>query len=94
LMSQNEQLDIFGELAAPGLDEQPENGREGEMGERGTSADAPRLEHATAEITNLGFETPQAREIEHQGHGLSIQDRQGAHGALIPAQWVAGAANA
>jgi hypothetical protein len=34
LMSQYEQLDVFGELAAPGLDEQPENSREGEISER------------------------------------------------------------
>jgi hypothetical protein len=34
LMPQHEQLDVFGELAAPGSDEQPENSREGEIGER------------------------------------------------------------
>jgi hypothetical protein len=33
LMSQHEQLDVFGELAAPRLDEQPENSREGEISE-------------------------------------------------------------
>jgi hypothetical protein len=34
LMSQHEQLDIFGELAAPVPDQQPEHNREGEIGER------------------------------------------------------------
>jgi hypothetical protein len=34
LMPQDEQLDVFGELAAPASDQQPEHGREGEIGER------------------------------------------------------------
>lgn len=34
LMSQHEQLDLFGELAAPASDQQPQQNREGEIGER------------------------------------------------------------
>jgi hypothetical protein len=34
LMSQDEQLDIFGEFTAPAPDEQPEHSRKGEVGER------------------------------------------------------------
>ncbi len=33
-MSQDEQLDIFGEFTAPAPDEQPEHSRKGEVGER------------------------------------------------------------
>jgi hypothetical protein len=33
-MPQDEQLDVFGELIAPASDQQPEHGREGEIGER------------------------------------------------------------
>jgi hypothetical protein len=33
-MSQNEQLDVFGELTAPAADQQPQHSREGEIGER------------------------------------------------------------
>jgi hypothetical protein len=42
LMSQNEQLDVFGELTAPAADQQPQHSREGEIGERkGACTDAP-----------------------------------------------------
>src|SRR5207237_8135564 len=34
LMSQDEQLDVFGELAAPAADKQTQHSREGEIGER------------------------------------------------------------
>jgi hypothetical protein len=34
LMAQHQQFDIFGELAAPAPDQQPQHGREGEIGER------------------------------------------------------------
>jgi hypothetical protein len=34
LTSQHEQLDVFGELAAPAFDQQPQQNREGEIGER------------------------------------------------------------
>jgi hypothetical protein len=34
LMPQDEQLDVFGELPAPAPDQQPQHGREGEIGER------------------------------------------------------------
>jgi hypothetical protein len=34
LMAQHEQLDVFGELAAPVSDQQPQQSREGEIGER------------------------------------------------------------
>jgi hypothetical protein len=33
LMAQHEQLDVFGELAAPVPDQQPQHSREGEIGE-------------------------------------------------------------
>jgi hypothetical protein len=33
LMSQDEQFDVFGELAAPASDKQPQNSREREIGE-------------------------------------------------------------
>jgi hypothetical protein len=33
LMSQHEQLDVFGDLAAPASDKQPQHSREGEIGE-------------------------------------------------------------
>src|SRR5436190_6383427 len=33
-MSQDEQLDIFSEFAAPAADQQPQHSREGEIGER------------------------------------------------------------
>jgi hypothetical protein len=34
LMPQDEQLNVFGELAAPAAGQQPQHGREGEIGER------------------------------------------------------------
>jgi hypothetical protein len=34
LMSQHEQFDVFGELAASAPDQQPQQSREGEIGER------------------------------------------------------------
>src|SRR6266540_1877298 len=46
LMSQHEQLDVFGELAAPAPDQQPQHRREGEIGERKEhEADAPIARH-------------------------------------------------
>jgi hypothetical protein len=33
-MPQHEQLNVFGELAAPAADQQPQDSREGEIGER------------------------------------------------------------
>lgn len=33
LMSQHEQLDVFGDLAAPASDKQPQHSREGEIGD-------------------------------------------------------------
>jgi len=46
LMSQHEQLDVFGELAAPASDQQPQHSREGEIGERKEhEADAPIARH-------------------------------------------------
>ena len=43
LMSQHEQLDVFGELAAPASDQQPQQNREGEIGERKEHAPNQRL---------------------------------------------------
>jgi hypothetical protein len=55
LMSQHEQLDIFGELTAPAPDQQPQYCREGEIGERKehpsilpSAATAPRTTHREA----------------------------------------------
>ena len=39
-MPQDEQLDVFSELAAPGVDLQPQHSREGEIGERKEHAPA------------------------------------------------------
>jgi hypothetical protein len=45
LVPQHEQLDVFGELAPPAPNEQPQHGREREIGEKkATSADAPRTD--------------------------------------------------
>jgi hypothetical protein len=45
-MSQQEQLDVSSELAAPAADQQPQHSREGEIGERKEHApDAPIARH-------------------------------------------------
>jgi hypothetical protein len=54
LMSQYEQLDVFGELAAPVPDEQPQHSREGEIGEG--------KEHAPM-LSSLAAEPQQGREL-------------------------------
>ena len=60
LMSPHEQLDVFGDLAAPASDKQPQHSREGEIGRRkAASAGAPRAPTGNAGTWNLGFETPQ-----------------------------------
>jgi hypothetical protein len=58
LMSQHQQLDVFGELAAPTPDKQPQRAREGEIGEG--KEHQPMLPEAVAsgaETRNLGFGT-------------------------------------
>jgi hypothetical protein len=46
LMSEHEQLDVFGELAAPASDKQPQNSRERKIGEgEEHPADPPRADH-------------------------------------------------
>ena len=62
LMTQHEQLDVFGELAAPTTDKQPQQGREGKIGEG--KKHQPMLPQAIAsgtETRNLGFGTLQER---------------------------------
>jgi hypothetical protein len=57
LMSQQEQLDVLGELAAPASDQQPQHSREGEIGERQEhEADAPipATECGTSKNVGLG----------------------------------------
>ena len=62
LMSQHEQFDVFGELAAPAPDKQPQHSREGEIGEGEEHPPMlPEPTTASGETRNLGFETPQRR---------------------------------
>ena len=60
LMSEHEQLDVFGELAAPASDKQPQNSREREIGEG--EEHPPILPEPTTRgsQTRNSFETPQA----------------------------------
>ncbi len=76
LMSQHEQLDVFGDLAAPASDKQPQHSREGEIGEIGEGKQHPLMlpEPTTgnAGISNLGFETPHAVGFGKHGGGYSL----------------------
>jgi len=59
LMSEHQQFDIFGELAAPASNQQPQNSREREVGEG--EEHPPMLPDPTigrSKIRNLGFGTP------------------------------------
>jgi hypothetical protein len=60
LMSEHEQLDVFGELAAPASDKQPQNSREREIGEG--EEHPPILPEPTTRgsQTRNSFETSQA----------------------------------
>jgi hypothetical protein len=59
LMSQHEQLDVFGELAAPASDQQPQHSREGEIGERKEhEADAPIAPTEGGKSEGLGLGRP------------------------------------
>jgi len=61
LMSLHEQLDVFGDLAAPASDKQPQHSREGEIGEgKQHPLMLPEPTTGNAGTSNLGFETPQA----------------------------------
>jgi hypothetical protein len=61
LMAQDQQLDVFRELAAPVPDKQAKNSREGEIGEgKEHRRMLPKLRACDGETRNLGFETPQA----------------------------------
>jgi hypothetical protein len=63
LVPQHEQLDVFGELAPPAPNEQAQQGREREIGER--KQHRPMLPGPIASRgrpTNRGFETPQGKE--------------------------------
>ena len=51
LVSQHEQLDLFGDLAAPAADQQPQHGREGEMSPlSGATALVARVDHEPPEV--------------------------------------------
>ena len=56
LMSQHEQLDVFGDLAAPASDKQPQHSREGEIGEgKQHPLMLPEPTTGNAGTSNLGF---------------------------------------
>src|SRR5437667_12425557 len=58
-MPQDQQLDVFRELAAPVPDKQPQNSREGEIGEgKEHRPMLPKPSTCDSETRNLGFETP------------------------------------
>jgi len=60
LMSQHEQLDVFGELVAPASDKQPQNSREREIGEGEEHPPMlPEPSTGSGDAWNLRFETPQ-----------------------------------
>jgi hypothetical protein len=60
LMSQHEQLDVFGDPVAPASDKQPQHRREGEIGEgKQHRLMLPERITGNAGTSNLGFETPQ-----------------------------------
>ena len=63
LMSQHEQLDVFGDLAAPASEKQPQHSREGEIGEgKQHPLMLPEPTTGDAGTLNLGFfETPHGR---------------------------------
>jgi hypothetical protein len=62
LMSQHEQLDVFGDLAAPASNKQPQHSREGEIGEgKQHPLMLPEPTTGNAGTSNLGFETPHGR---------------------------------
>jgi hypothetical protein len=51
LVSQHEQLDLFGDLAPPAADQQPQHGREGEMSPlSGATALVARVDHEPPEV--------------------------------------------
>jgi len=61
LMSQHEQLDVFGDLAAPASGKQAQHSREGEIGEgEQHPLILPEPTAGNAVTSNLRFETPQA----------------------------------
>jgi hypothetical protein len=62
LMAQDQQLDVFRELAAPLPDKEPKNSREGQIGEgKEHQRMLPKPGTCDCETRNLGFETPQGR---------------------------------
>jgi hypothetical protein len=79
LMSEHEQLDVFGELAAPASDKQPQNRREREIGEG--EEHPPMLPDspppAAARPRNRGFETPQGANPLQLAEALGHTDRTG-----------------
>jgi hypothetical protein len=59
LMSQHEQLDVFGDLAAPASEKQPQHSREGEIGEgKQHPLMLPEPTTGDAGTLNLGFLKP------------------------------------
>jgi hypothetical protein len=60
-MSQHEQLDVFGDLAAPASNKEPQHSQEGEIGEgKQHPLMLPEPTTGNAGTSNLRFETPQA----------------------------------
>ena len=71
LMSQHEQLDVFGDLAAPASDKQPQHSREGEIGEgKQHPLMLPEPTTGNAGTSNLGFQT--AHRLRRRGGSLKI----------------------
>jgi hypothetical protein len=76
LMSQHEQFDVFGELAAPASGKQPQYSREREIGEgEEHSPMLPELITVRAKTPNLGFETPQVLTPFRAGRALKAKAR-------------------
>jgi hypothetical protein len=63
LMAQDEQLDVFGELAATASDKQPKNSREREVSEGKEHPTTLPEPTALRRPENRGFETPQANRL-------------------------------
>jgi hypothetical protein len=81
LISQHEQLDVFGDLAAPASGKQPQHSREGEIGEgEQHPLILPEPTAGNAGTSNLSFETPQAcklRVLRPTSPGIERRDRLG-----------------
>lgn len=76
LMSQHEQLDVFGDHAAPASDKQPQHSREGEIGEgKQHPLMLPEPTTGNAGTSNLGFEIPQGAPTDRNRAGHLLKRR-------------------